>query len=346
MKIINKSNLVCLLILVVLWLLFASGTLGSNVDICEYRKIPNSVYRPLEFLGGFAVTLTINNIYVGVYLVSFFLVFSSFYYIKLIFQNFFKYKNTKKINYYSLVVSSGLFLSWPFYNFFTNAIRQSVAITFLNLILILSITNNKNFNFIKIIFLLPFLYFSHRSANLLMGLIIYSFLSTTIINRTNLSQSKSFLTNLFLAFPVIGYIYTQTSILESSAGQSTGYNLSYFIAFFVFIIFFLQLFQNKIRFEKKFLFVNNLSIYLGLSCIFSFSNEVLTERLFIYFVICSMPYFISSIYKLIKLDQRILTLIFVIAGSIGLTVMLGPYRDSFQFNKEFGKNCINSDRSF
>ena len=49
MKIINKSNLVCLLILVVLWLLFASGTLGSNVDICEYRKIPNSIYRPLEF---------------------------------------------------------------------------------------------------------------------------------------------------------------------------------------------------------------------------------------------------------------------------------------------------------
>ena len=337
---VRKSNLISSIALILFWLLIGFGFLGSNSDICNYKSTPNFFWAISEFIGGYTATLTIRNYYLGQVVTSGILLFSIFIFFKSVLINLFEIKYIKNLNYYSLFSTIAISSIWPTYNFFTNTIRQSVAISIF--ILIFSILLNdlqKRRDYIVVFILFLILIFTHKTSLIIIPYTLIAFVLRYLSKKFNLKSSKEYLFSFLLSSPLIYILVNLTNLSQSSFGQETGLDLSLVIALFIIITFSLELFYFKFILPDKFLILNNLSLLFGLTILFVSNNQIVTERLFIYFVFFSLPFYLLNIFKLIKNSQK---KDFIIIFSIVLLIVsisFGPYISNFKFINKFGRSC-------
>ncbi|MCP9941481.1 hypothetical protein KBY70_03560 [Cyanobium sp. ATX 6E8] len=211
--------------------ILSAGIIGKGIDVTQsYIKAPNSIWTPADFIGGLASTLTISGIYVGVYVVSFLLLFSI---------SQFYFSNATK---YPILFSALALLSWPCFLGATNTLRQGMALAVFVLLLnyrsSLMDLNLKSkqliYKHISISSLLLFiLYFTHQFGRMLAG----AYCIALVVNFV--SRKLQFINQYLrlLALSILG-LFAGNSINASNYDRYVGFENSFNVSYAL-IIFFL-----------------------------------------------------------------------------------------------------------
>ena len=234
---INKSDFRLISLSAIFTSLFGIGYLGRNVDICVYGRLNNRIYNILEPVGSISSGLTIFDIYIGQLIIAI-TIFSGLiiYIINILKQNLSNSSRSYIFNL-SYICSISLCMLYPFYNYFTNALRQGIGIglTALFLSLQLYFFSKEKPKFKNAILTLVFLLMlaSHKSTVFICILLLISFLVTKIIQYIS-SLNKFALSSLILSVPLsVGWTYT-SGITKHYTDDVIGNDLGVLIAIFLF----------------------------------------------------------------------------------------------------------------
>ena len=328
---LKKSDLSLISFSAIYTAIFGSGFF-RNIDICIYGTLNNTLYNYLEFVGSYAAGLTIFGIYFGQLLVTITLFIGLFSFINNIFRSISLNASNPYIYLFSYLVTLCLSSLYPFYNYYTNALRQGIGLGLTSLFLGLQlIPNNQKANSLRkgALFLIFFLMiFSHKSTTFFCFLLILAFFTVNIIK--NIKSNYFVLCSLIITAP-ISVIFTYISGITRHANNDViGKDLGLIVSLFsLFVIIALIFFLNYQDIKKFPLFLTPLYQGLGASLVSMPFNTQNVERLFPYFILTILPFFLNIIFG--KFKQSYL-LIFLI-GAIGLSLSLlsNIYTESFSF---------------
>lgn len=125
---INKNYLIKLVLSLIYCMIIGQGLYGWNSDFYSYKNSPNTYWQPLELIGGYISTASIEGVFLGPYLVAFILSMSVFSVIGV-------YVSTLPSNYrrkaYVIFLWFCFMHTWPIITATTNAFRQGVALAFI-----------------------------------------------------------------------------------------------------------------------------------------------------------------------------------------------------------------------
>tara|TARA_A100001035_G_C27773776_1_gene497811 strand:- start:1068 stop:2102 length:1035 start_codon:yes stop_codon:yes gene_type:complete len=337
----KKLLLFSLSIIFIMIIVSSQGFLGSNLDICAYRVIPNDPFRLIEFVGGHIATLTYKSNYIAPYFISSLLFISFFFYINKILKKLSIYQKSKLFTnkqreLYSLTIATSSLLIWPFYIYLTNALRQGVAIGFA--VVTLNLLISDNFKFKNFLLLISFLLvaFSHRSGLLFIFAMGFSFFQSALINKINFSQvNKKILSIVTSIIAVFGII--QITGIDKYVHKTLGFEMG--IPLMILSIFSIFLLLSRYNIQKSvFPFtLFNINLFFSLLIIFIYYNSYSSERLFPYFLITIFP-IILEIFVL-KIKQTIFTIFLIIFMGFSITFLSGQYISNFQHSIDNGRWC-------
>tara|TARA_B100000161_G_C33524019_1_gene402615 strand:+ start:188 stop:1243 length:1056 start_codon:yes stop_codon:yes gene_type:complete len=340
---LKKSDAYLIFFMAFVSFLFGIGILGRNIDTCVYGLFGTRFYNPKEFIGGYASTLTINNLYFGQLNVAIILLTGLSVYFKKLYKSVLTNSNNLYINFLTAITVFTLSLTWPFYNYFTNGFRQAVGLGFIALFLSLQIKAGDNDKYKKNN-LLQFLFFflaafSHSSSLYILIIYIFSLIIEKIINLFNVSSiSKINIYSLFLSIPFSVGLTFASGIITKSAGDVIGYAIGIYLSIFSFLI---LLFFNFIIKPRDLIFVPNnfISLYqiLSINLILIPFNTQNVERMFTYYILLIAPFSIKFIFSNIK--QSYFFMGFLAIFIIGLTMVSTLYDQSLSFNLNLYEFC-------
>ncbi len=337
----KKIYFFSLIILFLFILITAQGYLGSNVDICAYRRIPNTNFREIEIIGGRIATLTYRSIYLAPYVTSTLLFSSFFFLINKILKKLSLYRKNKILTsnqreLYSLIVATSSLLVWPFYPYLTNALRQGVALAFASLLVNLLLTEKFKFKNLILFFNIILLSLSHRTAIFFVFTLFFSYSQTFLFKNINFHINKKvvyLITSIFGAICIVFF----TGLNDHGALHSPGIDLGLpLLIFSVLTILFLFL---KVDFERSVfpIEIYNMTIFLSLVISLIYQNGFASERLFPYLLITSLPLILENLIFYFK--QTIATIFILIILGFNITIFSGQYLNTYKISSYNGRWC-------
>ena len=340
---IYKSEIYYKIFIIIFSFLFGIGLLGRNIDSCIYGFYRNFFYTPLEFIGGYLSTLYIGNIHLGQFSVAFVLLIGMVMFFKTIYRNILF--DNPKFNILFLTISTTLILSmtWPFYNFFSNAYRQGVGMGFTAIFLSLNINYKdrvKNWKYyILMFFLIICVCFSHKSSAYIFFFYLISLFIDKFIKRLKINNLAKFnKLSLYFSIPT-GIILTFASgIIYKSADELIGYSVGPIISVIALIILLFNHFFIRYR-NLLFLPSNFVPFFqlLSTSIIVMFFNSYNVERIFPYYIFSLSPFAIEFILR--KIKQSYFVLFFIAILFILLTMTSTVYNESLSLNLDLVTFC-------
>ncbi len=337
----KKGKIISLIILFSFSLISGFGYLGSNVDVCAYQRNPNSIWRISEFIGGSLATLTYGSIFLGQFVSATLLIFSIYFLVNEILKKLSYFNKSylltlKHREIYSVLISSITVLVWPFYPYLTNALRQSISLSFSALLITILISDNLRFKRLLIFFTSFIIFFSHKSGYLLLAALISSHIQIFIIENIDFKLNKKL---IYLTSSIIGniFIISLSGILKHGIEHVPGLDLGIpllIIAITYGAIFLVKLDYKKTIFPK---IIYQSSLFSALSIAFTFQNGFTVERLFPYFLIIILPIIAEILILYIK--QTITTILILSILGINVTVFSGQYLDTYKVSTNFGRLC-------
>jgi hypothetical protein len=266
------------------------GLYGWNVDYFVYMDNPNNIWRPSEFIGGALSTLTIEGVYLGGYVVAFFLAYSI-----LIFNHAYFRSVSNKYKKIEVIFISILALHmWPIIIASTNALRQGLALAFI-LLLVSYTINSKSVNIFKIFLVIFLLTFSHKMGMLYSSIIVFIMYISSRNSKTKKYKSWKFTViyiSLFSFFSML--ILKYFKIISSDHTRSTGFDMSYLLFGFLLIVVSLYLYKWN-SFKNTKLIQLRFFIILAFSATAPFLNQSLVYERLVW------PIFIFSLFEIITL---------------------------------------------
>ena len=281
---ISKTFLTIFAAIFIPTFLIGNEFLGQGFDVIHaYKNIPNTIWRPLESVGFILATLTINNIYLGVYACSFLVTSSLVFYLK---------KSIYRQYYIYLFYIIGISFSWPLLLASNNALRQGVAIalTIFSIGIFKNIENTFKRNFLFFITLI-FLSLSHRYGQLALVCMTPSF----FIPKKYKSIWIPILSSIFIS--VILFTFFSASITSYVSGNP-GLDAQYFLIPILLIYnFAYAYFFRVIDFHERIALTINYS-FIILS-LFTLQMSVISER-FLHWPLIYLFLTLPSFAKIVK----------------------------------------------
>ena len=281
---VSKTTLTLLAAVFIPTVLIGTELMGQGIDVVmAYKKIPNTIWRPVEAIGFIFATLTINNFYLGVYSCSFLLTGSIAY--------FFKREIYKKYFIYLFYII-GISFSWPLLLAANNALRQGVAISLS--ILFIGISKNIQKYGLKILLfllILPFLLLSHRYGQLSLFFIFWAVVFPW--------KYKSSLVPLFISLVItIPLIIIFGESITKYGGGYVGVKAQYFLIpiLSIFNLVYFYFFRKIDLYQRIAFTLSNSFLLLSIA---SYSNTSISERL-LQFPVVNMFLNLPSLYQFFR----------------------------------------------
>lgn len=265
-----------------------------------------------ESIGWFISTLTINNIYLGILIVSFLMAYS----VGSLMQSHLCSRSNNHISgVYFFVVWLMVVHTWPILMPSVNVLRQGVATAFLYLALVYLARNNFGFVYLYLLFLL----FSHK-VGLYPFSIIILVVVTSFIFKPRQGADKLY-SHILVATTVAMIMYFMLPIVYGvgDPDKIIGYNFTYLFLFIMMLYIVLIFFRRDLLLNKVALVLFYVSSTAPLLFIHGLNWQF--ERLGMIFLV---PYILIFGLVFSKYSERVY-LISAVSMLFSLTVFTGMY---------------------
>ena len=236
---------------------------------------------------GFAIsTLTIYNMRVGVYIVSFLLALS----FGLLLQKFFFYKKLNSVFFFILIYILGLH-TWPIIMSTSNAMRQGITMSLIFLTFAYLIDSKKLKSFFPIFISI----FTHKSGVIFFLIYIYLFIIKFFFNYKKINKYRILIYIISGLLVCITFyyliLYTPNIEIQTSRIISKDYRYPFLITSFAYVsmfIFYFKFLKNNylVSFLYLFIFMTFALILLGLNWEYERFMMMVTLPLILVFSLC------------------------------------------------------------
>ena len=317
---LSTRDVCAFLLLILLAGIISTGMTGLNTDICSYRVVGTTMWRPIEFVGGYASTLTIDGVYLGVVVVTSWMVLG----LSLLTRESSQRINSSR-NWF--MMTAALLLTWPIHTYATNALRAGMCLGSIALVVASIISERTARSNVVGISAAVLMLFSHK-LGILIGLV---FLSVIVVqhclNRVGLGKMKKILEITVLgavSVALVSFSGLHLHSLDHQVGRSLGGILP---LIYIPATYFIYLVDVN---SSSYAFIRGACVATAAIMLTTINNSTISERLWPVYIILYVP-FLYQISRRIHVRMDYITLGYACTGIL-VGLLSGYYADGFKYS--------------